>query len=144
MWAGLGWARGSVCRCCSSRAEKRTLSHQGACEGQDARGCLTLLCKNEGEAVTSPQLQEGERKEVKSVGEATLPATRPQVSTLETLSVGDAGETGHGVSVEPARPVVPARGVLADLVCAKLLQSCLTLCDPRNCIPPGSPVCEIL
>ena len=81
---------------------------------------------------------------MKSVGEATLPATRPQVSTLETLSVGDAGETGHGVSVEPARPVVPARGVLADLVCAKLLQSCLTLCDPRNCIPPGSPVCEIL
>ena len=81
---------------------------------------------------------------MKSVGEATLPATRPQVSTLETLSVGDAGETGHGVSVEPARPVVPARGVLADLECAKLLQSCLTLCDPRNCIPPGSPVCEIL
>ena len=74
---------------------------------------------------------------MKSVGEATLPATRPQVSTLETLSVGDAGETGRGVSVEPARPVVPARGVLADLVCAKLLQSCLTLCDPRNCIPPG-------
>ena len=89
---------------------------------------------------------------MKSVGEATLPATsgqswelaRPQVSTLETPRVGDAGETGHGVSVEPARPVGPACGVLADLVCAKLLQSCPTLCDTTDASPPGSPVPGIL
>ena len=28
-------------------------------------------------------------------------------------------------------------------VCAKLLQTCLTLCDPMNCSPPGSSVCGI-
>ena len=29
-------------------------------------------------------------------------------------------------------------------VCVKSLQSCLTLCDPMNCSPPGSPVHAIL
>ena len=29
-------------------------------------------------------------------------------------------------------------------VCAKLLQSCLTLCDPMDCSPPGSSVHETL
>ena len=29
-------------------------------------------------------------------------------------------------------------------MCAKLLQSCLTLCDPMDCNPPGSPVHGIL
>ena len=29
-------------------------------------------------------------------------------------------------------------------VCAKLLQSCLTLCDPMDCSPPGSSVSGIL
>ena len=29
-------------------------------------------------------------------------------------------------------------------VCDKSLQSCLTLCDPMNCSPPGSSVHEIL
>ena len=29
-------------------------------------------------------------------------------------------------------------------VCAKSLKSCLTLCDPMNCSPPGSSVYEIL
>ena len=29
-------------------------------------------------------------------------------------------------------------------VCAKLLQSCLTLCDPMNHSPPDSFVCQIL
>ena len=29
-------------------------------------------------------------------------------------------------------------------LCAKLLQSCLTLCDPMDCSPPGSSVHEIL
>ena len=89
---------------------------------------------------------------MKSVGEGALPATsgqswelaRPQVSTLETPSVGVAGETGNGVSAEPAGPGGQARGALAHLVCAKLLQSCLTLCDRRDCIPPGSSVCEFL
>ena len=28
--------------------------------------------------------------------------------------------------------------VLTVCVCAKLLQSCLTICDPMNCSPPGS------
>ena len=106
-----------MCRCCSSQAEKRTLSHQGGCEGQDACGHLTLLCKNKGEAVTGPQLQEGERKEVKSIGEAALPATsgqswesapwRPRVLEARLLHVGDAGETANGVLVKPARPVGP-------------------------------------
>ena len=29
-------------------------------------------------------------------------------------------------------------------VCAKSLQSCLTLCDPIDCSPPGSSICGIL
>ena len=29
-------------------------------------------------------------------------------------------------------------------MCAKLLQSCLTLCDPMDCYPPGSSVHGIL
>ena len=29
-------------------------------------------------------------------------------------------------------------------VCAKSLQSCPTLCDPMDCGPPGTSVCEIL
>ena len=29
-------------------------------------------------------------------------------------------------------------------MCAKLLQSCLTLCDPMDCSPPGSSVHGIL
>ena len=33
--------------------------------------------------------------------------------------------------------------VLVSL-CAKSLQSCLTLCDPMDCSPPGSPVHGIL
>ena len=32
----------------------------------------------------------------------------------------------------------------AAAAAAKLLQSCLTLCDPRDSSPPGSPVPEIL
>ena len=35
-------------------------------------------------------------------------------------------------------------GLLAVFVCAKLLQSCPTLCDPRDGSPPGSPVPAIL
>ena len=34
--------------------------------------------------------------------------------------------------------------VSAAAAAAKLLQSCLALCDPRDCSPPGSPVPEIL
>ena len=34
----------------------------------------------------------------------------------------------------------PAKGEVATATAAKLLQSCLTLCDPRNGSPPGSPV----
>ena len=33
---------------------------------------------------------------------------------------------------------------LSQLVLAKLLQSCLTLCDPMDCSPPGSSVHGIL
>ena len=29
---------------------------------------------------------------------------------------------------------------ISVLCCAKLLQSCLTLCDPMDCSPPGSSV----
>ena len=31
-----------------------------------------------------------------------------------------------------------------DAVCVKALQSCLTLCDPMDCCPPGSSVHGIL
>ena len=34
--------------------------------------------------------------------------------------------------------------VLSAQVCAKSLQSCLTLCDPMDCSPPGSSVDGIL
>ena len=33
---------------------------------------------------------------------------------------------------------------MAACVCAKSLQSCLTLCDPMDCSPPGSTVHGIL
>ena len=32
----------------------------------------------------------------------------------------------------------------SNCMCAKLLQSCLTLCDPKDCSPPGSSVHGIL
>ena len=32
----------------------------------------------------------------------------------------------------------------AAAAAAKLLQSCLTLCNPIDSSPPGSPICEIL
>ena len=34
--------------------------------------------------------------------------------------------------------------ILSSCVCAKSLQSCLTLCDPVDCSPPGSSAHEIL
>ena len=34
--------------------------------------------------------------------------------------------------------------VLSRGVCVLATQSCLTLCDPMDCSPPGSSVCEIL
>ena len=37
-----------------------------------------------------------------------------------------------------------AVNVAAAAAAAKWLQSCLTLCDPRDCSPPGSPVPGIL
>ena len=37
-----------------------------------------------------------------------------------------------------------ASGPTAAAPAAKLLQSCLTLCDPRDGSPPGSPVPGIL
>ena len=37
-----------------------------------------------------------------------------------------------------------SRFVMAFLAAAKSLQSCLTLCDPRDGSPPGSPVPGIL
>ena len=33
---------------------------------------------------------------------------------------------------------------ITKYVCAKLLQLCLTLCNPMDCNPPGSSVHEIL
>ena len=42
--------------------------------------------------------------------------------------------------VLPGRPNV----VMHAYVCAKLLQSCLTLCDPTDCSLPGSSVHAIL
>ena len=34
--------------------------------------------------------------------------------------------------------------ILEYFVGSKLLQSCLTLCDPVDCGPPGSSVCGII
>jgi len=33
---------------------------------------------------------------------------------------------------------------MTDSAAAKSLQSCPTLCDPRDCSPPGSPIPRIL
>ena len=40
--------------------------------------------------------------------------------------------------------VVTISWVCAAAAAAKSLQSCLTLCDPMDCSPPGSPVPGIL
>ena len=39
---------------------------------------------------------------------------------------------------------VPQRSLPSDLYYARSIQSCLTLCDPVHCSPPGSSVHEIL
>ena len=39
---------------------------------------------------------------------------------------------------------MPDAQTLGVFICAKLLQSCLTLCDPMDCSPPGSSVRGIL
>ena len=39
---------------------------------------------------------------------------------------------------------MPDAQTLGVFICAKLLQSCLTLCDPMDCSPPGSSVHGIL
>ena len=60
-----------------------------------------------------------------------------------TLSTsGDLPDPG----IEPASLVSPALagGFFAAAAAAKLLQSCPTLCDPRDGSPPGSPVPGIL
>ena len=41
-------------------------------------------------------------------------------------------------------PILNNKDVFATAADAKLLQSCPTLCDPRDGSPPGSPVSEIL
>ena len=41
-------------------------------------------------------------------------------------------------------PILNNKDVLATAADAKSLQSCPTLCDPRDGSPPGSPVSRIL
>ena len=48
---------------------------------------------------------------------------------------------------EPGSPALQADSLLSEpptVAAAKLLQSCLTLCDPIDGSPPGFPVPEIL
>ena len=44
----------------------------------------------------------------------------------------------------PVYLVVESKGLTHICVCAKLLQLCLTPCDPMDCSPPGSSVHGIL
>ena len=44
----------------------------------------------------------------------------------------------------PTRPPTPYPAAAAAAAAAKSLQSCLTLCDPIDSSPPGSPVPGIL
>ena len=55
-----------------------------------------------------------------------------------TASWGHIHQLGKGENHSPGRSVARAWGGNAAAA-AKLLQSCLTLCDPRDGSPPGSP-----
>ena len=77
------------------------------------------------------------------------------VAELDNLSTKEqqSGEpqlvsSGHGLSKRLGREVLrvrmPAREGLQAAAAAKSLQSCLTLCDPIDSSPPGSPVPGIL
>ena len=54
--------------------------------------------------------------------------------------------TGWGLHCRAIFPLCPSflSGLSLHCVCAKSLQSCLTLCDPMNCSLPGSSVHGIL
>ena len=51
---------------------------------------------------------------------------------------------GSGDGVTGFCRVIGAESPVAAVAAAKSLQSCLTLCDPRDGSPPGSPVPGIL
>ena len=51
-----------------------------------------------------------------------------------TSWTGRSGETG---------PLMPASSILASAASPVCIQKCPTLCDPMDCSPPGSSVCEI-
>ena len=62
-------------------------------------------------------------------------------SGLPFPSPGDLPDLG----IEPWSPALQVDSLpSAATAAAKLLQSCLTLCDPRDGSPPGSPVPGIL
>ena len=50
------------------------------------------------------------------------------------------GDCSHEIK----RCLLLGRKAMTNLVAAKSLQSCLTLCDPIDCSPPGFPIPGIL
>ena len=81
---------------------------------------------------------------------ASSPITSWEIDgeTVETVSdfiFGGSKITANGdCSHEIKRHLLLGRKVMTNLAAAKSLQSCLTLCDPIDGSPPGSPVPGIL
>ena len=66
-----------------------------------------------------------------------------QVRILEWLPWPPPGDLPHP-GVKPRSPALQADSLPMAAAAAESLQSCLTLCDPMDSSPPGSPVPGIL
>ena len=75
------------------------------------------------------------------------PGALADPSVLRVLSIQMCSESVHSCSGTWLQASISSRMSLLPylmLGCAKLLQSCLILCDPMDCSPPGSSIHGIL
>ena len=68
--------------------------------------------------------------------------SQPEMPEWGCLGPWGAGDWTSSEAASPATQMGPSK--LCPTCCAKLIQSCLTLCDPMDCRPPGSSVHRIL
>ena len=81
-----------------------------------------------------------------------IPAHQASLSITNSCSslrlnihrVSDAIQPSHPLSSPSPPPPIPPSIIAAAATAAKLLQLCLTLCDPRDASPPGSAIPGIL
>jgi len=64
------------------------------------------------------------------------------LATVNTAAVSNGAHVSFSTAVFSG--YVPSSGIAGACVCAKSLQSCLTVCYPMDCSPPGSSVHGIL